>query len=151
MNDCKCYCHKFNGPDSHLYKIFSCNHCIERVSIKTPSTGKPKDMNDWELEKRFIVWAESRDDDWWNDGNGSCNIWDVRIMLDFVKRELASQEARLVEKINKIITKEMRTYSNTPISMRMNGFSQLGVLRRIINDSLTEADPVSIGAEGEKK
>lgn len=36
-----------------------------------------------EIEKDFIKWAEDRDDDWWENGNGHFSIWDFRIMADF--------------------------------------------------------------------
>ena len=46
----------------------------------------------WEKEgtftQDFIKWAESRDDDWWEDGEGHISIWDVRVMFDFIKEEL---------------------------------------------------------------
>ena len=48
-------------------------------------------LDEWRkgVEKRFIVWALSRDDDWWEEGQGHVSIWDIRIMIDFFKEELS--------------------------------------------------------------
>ena len=40
------------------------------------------------LEAEFIKWAEARDDDWWEKGEGHFSVWDVRIMLEFFKEIL---------------------------------------------------------------
>lgn len=44
------------------------------------------------MEERFIKWAEARDDDWWEGGTGHFDIWDARIMFDFIRQELAQQK-----------------------------------------------------------
>jgi hypothetical protein len=48
-----------------------------------------------EQEKRFIAWANSRDDDWWEDGQ-RFGIWDFRIMQEFFKEDyrLTLQQTR---------------------------------------------------------
>lgn len=49
------------------------------------------------LEAEFIKWAEARDDDWWEKGEGHISIWDVRVILEFFH----SQQLELLEKIKK--------------------------------------------------
>jgi len=53
------------------------------------------------LEAEFIKWAEARDDDWWEKGEGHISIWDVRVILEFFR----SQQLELLEKVKEILVK----------------------------------------------
>ncbi len=77
--------------------------------------GNPTSQEPWEkdIEKRFIQWAQSRDDDWWENGQGHICIWDFRIMLDFFQQELSSQRRTLLKKVEKIIGKDEKHTDHT--------------------------------------
>ena len=44
-------------------------------------------MNRKEQQKRFIIWVNARDDDWWNSGNGAISIFDFNIMQEFFQED----------------------------------------------------------------
>src|SRR5687768_14967079 len=62
--ECKCNPLEFTKPPLH--------------AIGCPVSNQPSVTRDEGMEERFIKWAEARDDDWWEDGNGAVSIWDVR-------------------------------------------------------------------------
>ena len=57
---------------------------------------QPVENKGWEedIEKRFIKWAEERDDDWWENEQERISIWDFRIMFDFFKEEFSQQRTQ---------------------------------------------------------
>lgn len=117
---------------------------MEKVLFKKRTDMKPNQPTlAQEMEKRFVKWAEARDDVWWEEGQGHISIWDVRVMLDFVaeeqkhweenitrisqpfiqariKQELAHQRKELLEEIRIKILTEI-----TPILCITHNFNYL--------------------------
>lgn len=61
--------------------------------------------NNW--EQKFIKWAEARDDDWWENGQGHFSIWDFRIILDFFLPEISQERLEAKREIIDAISLEM--------------------------------------------
>lgn len=61
----------------------------------------PRNSTQNDMEKRFVTWALARDDDWWQEGHGAVSIWDVRIMLDFMVKELADARKEVIDSLHK--------------------------------------------------
>lgn len=66
--------------------------------------AKEKDKTPEKWEPAFLKWAESRDDDWWED-QARISIWDARIFYDFFSEYFASQRTQDREEIIKDIEK----------------------------------------------
>ena len=62
----------------------------------------PRNSTQNDMEKRFVTWALARDDDWWQEGHGAVSIWDVRIMLDFMVKELADARKEMISKVESL-------------------------------------------------
>lgn len=74
-------------PNYHCSYCDGITNAREDLIMKKPQTTTDDAISAKDIERKFVKWAEARDDDWWGE-NGHVGIWDVRIIIEFFVREV---------------------------------------------------------------